>query len=68
MSAEPAQAAEAMATRFREAGILAEAGPGGTVIITASDVEAAAILAYLGDILVNIAEQREVAANWEDGS
>jgi len=52
--------AETMAARFREAGIIAEAGPGGAVIITASDLEAAAILAYLGDILVNVADQQSV--------
>lgn len=52
-------AAEAMAAKFTEAGITAEAGLGGSVVICASDQEAAAILAYLGDILANVARQNE---------
>lgn len=44
--------AEAMAARFQAAGINAGAGLGGSVVIYASDHQAAAILAYLGDILI----------------
>jgi hypothetical protein len=52
------QDAEAMAAKFREAGINAEAGLGGSVVIYASDQQAAAILAYLGDILINVSQQQ----------
>jgi hypothetical protein len=52
------QDAEAMAAKFQEAGINAEAGLGGSVVIYASDQQAAAILAYLGDILLNVSQQQ----------
>jgi hypothetical protein len=50
--------AEAMAAKFQGAGINAEAGLGGSVVIYASDQQAAAILAYLGDILLNVSQQQ----------
>jgi hypothetical protein len=44
---ELAAKAGALATRFRERGIIAEAGLGGSVVITASDIEAETMLGVL---------------------
>lgn len=44
---ELAVKATALAARFREAGVIAEPGLGGSVVVTASDIEAEAMLANL---------------------